>query len=95
MTSFLIQDVRVFDGENAIEKGSVLVENGRISKVTSSTISFSGPTYSRPGHTILPGLIDTHIHANSANVVALPQALRFGVTTVGRVYFVFVCLDLT
>ncbi|KAK4499261.1 hypothetical protein PRZ48_009774 [Zasmidium cellare] len=82
MASFLIKDVRIFDGENTIEKGSVLVENGQISKVSSSAIDFEGPTYSRPGHTLLPGLIDTHIHANSANVVALPQALGFGVTTV-------------
>lgn len=83
MTSFLIKDVRIFDGEKTIEKGSVLVESGKISKVSPSTIDFDGPTFSRPGHTLLPGLIDSHIHANSANVVALPQALRFGVTTVG------------
>lgn len=89
MTSFLIKDVRIFDGENTIEKGSVLAENGKISKVTSSAIDFDGPTFSRPGHTLLPGLIDSHIHANSANPVALPQALRFGVTTVGRIRYVF------
>lgn len=88
MASFLIKDVRIFDGENTIEKGSVLVDDGKISKVTSGTIDFNGPTYSRPGHTLLPGLIDTHIHANSANVVALPQALRFGVTTVGRIRYI-------
>jgi imidazolonepropionase-like amidohydrolase len=37
---------------------------------------------SKPGHTLLPGLIDCHIHADKANPIALPQALRFGVTTV-------------
>ncbi|KAI6870866.1 hypothetical protein KC343_g2854 [Hortaea werneckii] len=84
MTSFLITDVRIFDGEEVIaEAGSVLVENGKITKVsTSSSISFDGPTYSKPGHTLLPGLIDAHIHANNGNTVALPQSLRFGVTTV-------------
>lgn len=82
MTSFLIKDVRIFDGEDTIEKGSVLVEGGEISKVSSGSIDFSGTTYSKPGHTLLPGLIDTHIHANSASPIALPQALRFGVTTV-------------
>jgi imidazolonepropionase-like amidohydrolase len=38
--------------------------------------------YSKPGHTVLPGLIDCHIHADKADPQALPQALRFGVTTV-------------
>lgn len=82
MTFFLIKDVRIFDGEETIEKGSVLVEDGQISKVSSDSIDFNGTTYSKPGHTLLPGLIDSHIHANSANRTALPQALRFGVTTV-------------
>jgi imidazolonepropionase-like amidohydrolase len=82
MSSFLLKDVRIFDGENTIDNGSVLVENGKISKVSTSPISFDGTTYSKPGHTLLPGLIDTHVHANGADPVALPQALRFGVTTV-------------
>lgn len=82
MASFLIKDVRIFDGTSAIEFGSVLVENGKISQVSSSPISFSGTTYSKPGHTLLPGLIDVHIHADGGNDVALPQSLRFG-----RCYF--------
>lgn len=82
MTSFLIKDVRVFDGEHEIEKASVLVENGKITKVSSSPISFMGTTITKPGHTLLPGFIDCHVHCSSGNAVALPQALRFGVTTV-------------
>lgn len=82
MTSFLLTDVRVFDGETTVENGCVLVENGRISRVSSSTLQFDGTTYSKPGHTVLPGLIDVHIHADGGNTVALPQALRLGVTTV-------------
>ena len=81
MVSFLLKDVRVFDGENTIDNGCVLVENGKISKVSSSTIQFEGTTYSRPGHTVIPGLIDVHNHADKGNPVALTQALRFGVTT--------------
>lgn len=83
MGSFLITDVRIFDGEQTIEKGSVLVENGKISKISKDgPIEWTGTTFSKPGHTLLPGLIDCHIHGSSGNVTALPQALRFGVTTV-------------
>ena len=82
MSSFLIADVRIFDGENTIDNGSVLVEDGKISKVSSSAIEYSGTTLSKPGHTLLPGIVDVHIHANGGNELALPQSLRFGVTTV-------------
>ncbi|CAK4032004.1 hypothetical protein CBER1_02356 [Lecanosticta acicola] len=82
MASFLIQDVRIFDGEKTIDNGSVLVEDGNISQVSSGPVAFDGKTYSKPGHTLFPGMIDTHIHADSGNEVALPQSLRFGVTTV-------------
>ncbi|KAK3690616.1 hypothetical protein LTR37_019060 [Vermiconidia calcicola] len=82
MASFLLKDVRIFDGEDTIDNGSILVENGKITKVSPSSIEYSGPTFSKPGHTVLPGLIDVHIHADKGNEVALPQSLRFGVTTV-------------
>lgn len=82
MASFLISDVRIFDGERTINSGSVLVENGKISQVSTAPISFSGTKISKPGHTLLPGFIDVHIHANGGNEVALPQSLRCGVTTV-------------
>lgn len=82
MESFLLTDVRIFDGENTIESGSVLVENGKIAQVSESKISHSGTTISKPGHTVLPGFIDCHVHCDSANPTALPQSLRFGVTTI-------------
>lgn len=86
MSSFVLRDVRVFTGELAIEQGYVLVEDGKIKSVgpTSSLppLAMSLETYSKPGHTVLPGLIDCHIHADNADPEALPQALRFGVTTV-------------
>ncbi|PPJ60741.1 hypothetical protein CBER1_02356 [Cercospora berteroae] len=82
MASFLIKGVRIFDGETTIESGSVLVENGKISKVSKGPIEYDGKIISKPGHTLLPGLIDVHVHCDNANPVALPQALRFGCTTV-------------
>lgn len=82
MASFVIKDVRIFDGKNTIENGAVLVEDGKIKQVSSDTIQFSGTTIARLGHTLLPGFIDCHIHADSGNRTALPQSLSFGVTTV-------------
>jgi cytosine/adenosine deaminase-related metal-dependent hydrolase len=82
MSSFLVTNVRIFDGENSIERGSVLVLKGRIAEVSAQKIQYDGQVFDKPGHTLLPGLIDTHIHADLGNIVALPQSLRFGVTTV-------------
>ncbi|KAF2260478.1 hypothetical protein CC78DRAFT_523235 [Lojkania enalia] len=84
MTSFIIRDVRVFTGEETIEDGFVYIQDGKIKAVgpASSTPKTSIKVYSKPGHTLLPGFIDCHIHADKGNRVALPQALRFGVTTV-------------
>ena len=84
MASFIIRDVRIFTGEDVIPQGFVYVHDGKIKAVgpASETPKTSVKTHSKPGHTLLPGLIDCHIHADKANPVALPQALRFGVTTV-------------
>ncbi|KAF2621988.1 hypothetical protein BU25DRAFT_443503 [Macroventuria anomochaeta] len=86
MSSFILRDVRMFTGESTIDQGYVLVDNGKIKSVgpTSSIpkLEASVKTYSKPNHTLLPGLIDCHIHADRADPEALPQALRFGVTTV-------------
>ena len=84
MASFIIRDVRIFTGEKTFEEGFIHVEDGKIKAVgpKSSTPQLPVKTYSKPGHTLLPGLIDCHIHADKANPIALPQALRFGVTTV-------------
>jgi len=84
MASFVIRDVRIFTGEEMISDGFIYVHDGKIKTVgpTSQIPHTSLKTYSKPGHTLLPGFIDCHIHADMANPVALPQALRFGVTTV-------------
>jgi imidazolonepropionase-like amidohydrolase len=84
MSSFIIRDVRIFTGEETIPEGFIYVLDGKIKAVgpTSEMPKASVKTYSKPGHTLLPGLIDCHIHADKANPIALPQALRFGVTTV-------------
>lgn len=84
MAPFLLRDVRIFTGEETVEEGYVYVRDGKIQSVgpVSAVPAVSIKTYSKPGHTLLPGLIDCHIHADMADPKALPQALRFGVTTV-------------
>lgn len=85
MSSFLITEARIFDGENvSLPKGYVLVENGLIEAVFESA-PFSVPegciSVSGVGCTLVPGLIDAHVHSFD-EVETLSQALRFGVTTV-------------
>lgn len=87
MDSFILRDIRIFTGESTIEEGYVHVSHGKIESVgpisdLSQTSISVALTYSKPGHTLLPGLIDCHIHADMADPEALPQSLRFGVTTV-------------
>jgi imidazolonepropionase-like amidohydrolase len=84
MVTFIVRDVRIFTGEETMENGYIHVEDGKIKSVGTmdSVPHESVKTYSKPGHTLIPGLIDCHIHADMADPEALPQALRFGVTTV-------------
>ncbi|KAL9084201.1 MAG: hypothetical protein Q9165_008187 [Trypethelium subeluteriae] len=81
--SFVIQDVRVFTGEEVIDSGFVHVENGQIVAVGSGgpTTSDAVLAISKPGHTLLPGLIDAHLHTDASHTV-LTQSMKFGITTV-------------
>lgn len=84
--SLLITDVRIFDGENEILRGSVLVKDGVIKQVVTGELEApdsSTVVISKPGHTLIPGIIDGHIHADiDEHYTALTQSLKFGVTTV-------------
>jgi len=85
MSSLLIRDVRIFTGDKIIPNGSVLVSDGKIHQLSESQLNpldDSTQVFSKPGHTLIPGLVDAHIHADKGNPLALTQALRFGVTTV-------------
>lgn len=81
MSSFLITDIRIFDGQDIIDNGSVLIQNGKIAKISQDPLSFNGKTISEPGHTLLPGFIDAHVHIDFGQESGLAQGLRFGVTT--------------
>lgn len=83
--SFAIRDVRLFDGHAVRSHANVLVRSGRIERITAANVRVP-PGYriiDGRGRTLLPGLIDAHVHISpSAADSALRQELRFGVTTV-------------
>ena len=78
----MIKDARIFTGEDVLERGNVLVENGVIKYVGNDAPNTDVRVVSGSGFTLIPGLIDAHIHADKGKVLAVEQALRFGVTTV-------------
>src|SRR3954463_1391735 len=79
--TFVIANVRVFDGERSHPGMNVTVENGIIRAVESAVDQARNlPTVDGAGATLLPGLIDAHVHPERA--AALQDSLRFGVTTV-------------
>jgi len=83
-TSFILSDVRVFTGIDTIESGHVVIKNGLIFAVTAGPppVDTGFPIFSKPGHTVVPGFIDAHMHADKGQELALYQSLKFGVTTV-------------
>ena len=68
--TMLIRNARIFVGNGrVIENGAVLVKDGRIAEVYDGNIpdekSVNAAAVEGAGKTILPGLIDTHVHLGS------------------------------
>ncbi len=80
-SSFIVKDVKVFDGESIIESTSVKVEDGVIVEI-SKTIKSSKETLivDGKGKTLMPALSNAHVHAWSAD--ALKEAAKAGVLNV-------------
>ena len=77
--SFAIRDARVFDGERGIGVATVVVRDGLIESVGADVAVPDGlPVVDGAGRTLLPGLVDAHVHAWGD---ARRDAVRFGVTT--------------
>jgi imidazolonepropionase-like amidohydrolase len=75
-----IVNARVFDGDMATECTSVRFVDGVISDCSAVSASREGDeVFDAGGGTLLPGLIDSHVHLVPG---ALAQSLAFGVTTV-------------
>ena len=77
---FAIVDVTLFDGEAFWDGWDVRVADGRIHYVGQRLdLPEELPRLDGRGYTMIPGLIDGHVHSFGP---ALNDALRFGVTTV-------------
>ncbi len=78
--SFAIVDVTLFDGEAFGRNQDVWVEDGRVRRVGPRLrLPEDLPRVDGRGHTLLPGLIDGHVHTFGGT---LGDAARFGVTSV-------------
>jgi len=79
-SAVLIKDVRIFDGENAVPNGGVLIEGGRIAAVGPDLAAApDAEVIDGAGRTILPGLFDAHVHIVTGD--ALKSMIVFGVTS--------------
>jgi imidazolonepropionase-like amidohydrolase len=83
MTTTIIDNVQVFDGLEHLGPASVTLQDGIISAfgtpgVEGDAGSEGAMVVDGRGATLLPGLIDSHVHTGPD---ALALALRFGVTT--------------
>ena len=78
-TPVLFQKVRVFDGAKVIAETDVLIEQGKIKEIGQGLSAPDAEIVDGAGKTLLPGLIDAHVHVHGAET--LEQALIFGVTT--------------
>ena len=77
----VITHVRVFDGENLIPADTVIFINGRIEAAGKNLpVPPGASVVDGRGQTLLPGLIDAHVHTLSLD--NLKQCLVFGVTSV-------------
>ncbi|HEX4212168.1 MAG TPA: amidohydrolase family protein [Candidatus Dormibacteraeota bacterium] len=75
----IIHGVRIFDGEATIAGADVLLSGGRIAELSDRVAVPAGAeVVDGRGRTLLPGLIDCHVHARPES---LEQALAFGVTS--------------
>lgn len=73
-SSTAITNVRVFTGEGLSDLRTVAMVDGRISDATTADTTVDGR-----GATLLPGLIDSHIHLSGVD--NLKQSAHWGVTT--------------
>src|SRR3954454_15862532 len=77
--SVLIEGAKLFDGDRFLPRGCLLVLEGRVTALDARLTPPAGvPVVDARGGTVLPGLIDAHVHVYPG---ALQSALRSGVTT--------------
>ena len=83
-SSIAITSVRVFDGLAVIPSATVVIQCGAISRIieagSSPEVPADATIIEGQGKTLLPGLIDAHVHTFRRDM--LERSLDFGVTTV-------------
>ena len=72
-----IVNAMIFDGNELIDPQPVIFKNGVISQI-GGTVPVDAHVVDGTGATLLPGLIDAHVHTS---IAGLRDALQFGVTT--------------
>jgi imidazolonepropionase-like amidohydrolase len=72
-----ITNVHIFDGHEVLDATTVILDGTRIAAVGGEPPA-DAELIDAAGATLLPGLIDAHVHTNPGN---LALALQFGVTT--------------
>ena len=72
-----INNVRIFDGEREINEHMIIIDNANIQTV-GGNIPKGAKIINGQGATLLPGLIDSHVHTD---MDGLRDALKFGITT--------------
>jgi imidazolonepropionase-like amidohydrolase len=87
----VITNARILDAGTNIERGSIVIEAGRIVSVAAGNVRVRGkPTLDAGGRTVLPGYIDAHRHIISGNeeqwfreqsVARMQEFLAAGYTT--------------
>lgn len=76
--SFVVRGARVFDGERDLGTATVVVREGRVASVGADAADAGSlPVIDGTGKTLLPGLIDAHVHAWGD---AQRDMARYGVT---------------
>ena len=82
--AFVVRDVRVFDGERVVEHRSVLVQDGKIAHVGGPElpVPLGATLIDGRRRTLMPGMIDAHVHLTDSAEADLRQAIQLGVTTV-------------
>ena len=79
--NFIIENVKVFDGESVIASTSVKVENGIITEISESIIpSETDEVIDGKGKTLMPALSNAHVHAWAPP--SLNEAAKAGVLNV-------------
>jgi len=71
MTSLILRNARVFDGESAdcAEGQQVLIRDGQIREISSKVLATAdAQVIDVGGRTLMPGLIDAHVHAYASDV---------------------------